>query len=49
MIVRLHHPEHGWTHAYTEFELEILKLSGWKEEEEEKPKDEPKEETGVVE
>jgi hypothetical protein len=31
MIVRLHHPDNGWTHAYTQSELEQLKANGWRE------------------
>lgn len=31
MTVRMRHPEHGWTHAYSAGEVEALKLNGWVE------------------
>ena len=43
MIVRLKHLEHGWTHAYTQQELDHLLSLGWVIEEEPK-KEQPKEE-----
>lgn len=29
MTTRMMHPEHGWTHAYGEHEVEKLKALGW--------------------
>ncbi len=29
MTTRMHHPEHGWTHAYTPEEIEAMQKHGW--------------------
>lgn len=33
MTVRMFHPQHGWTHAYSEREVKELEKLGWKVEE----------------
>lgn len=38
MTVRMYHPEHGWTHAYSEEERKALEKQGWQVEQ---PKPEP--------
>jgi hypothetical protein len=39
MTVRMFHPQHGWTHAYSEMEVKELEKHGWQVE---APKPEPK-------
>ncbi len=33
MTTRMKHPEHGWTHAYDQSEIDRLKAHGWEPEE----------------
>jgi hypothetical protein len=40
MTVRMFHPQHGWTHAYSEPEVKDLEKQGWQVEAPKQP--EPK-------
>lgn len=42
MTVRMYHPEHGWTHAYSEKERKELEALGWKVEQPPQPPKERK-------